>query len=357
MRSDVIRAIQDMGGARILRWPGGNFASYYRWKDGIGPREKRPRRFDVVWRNYESNHFGTDEYLALCRKLNCEPFITVNMGNGGLEEACEWVEYCRRDKRQPAVRVWGLGNETYGPWQVGHSSAAEYARKAKQFGQFMRAVEPDLQYVGVGHKDEAWNDAVLKGCGSLLDWLSIHLYAHRHFLDGEDDYDSTVAAPAVFERSMRNMADQIAEWERTSPRQKPLQICLEEWNVRHFKKGAQNAVNPGLWARKPAQHRGCALRRRSFQRLPETLRACHDDQLRLHRECAWTAAGATGRPHEVGSLRCVQTVRHAAAACGRTSRGALRTDDDAGARSCRGRTRPLPDFSTFRLHAASTGAS
>jgi alpha-N-arabinofuranosidase len=236
LRTDVIQAIKEMGGARIMRWPGGNFASYYRWKDGIGPRQKRPRRFDVVWKQYESNHFGTDEFLALCRRLECEPFITVNMGNGTLEEACEWVEYCRRSDRKPPVRVWGLGNEVWGPWQVGHSSATEYVRKTREFGQFVRAVEPDLQYVGVGHTDEAWNETVLKGCGELLEWLTIHLYSHRHFLDGEDDYDSTVAAPAIFEREMGKMAAQIENWERNSKRTSPLQICLEEWNARHFRK-------------------------------------------------------------------------------------------------------------------------
>ncbi|MGH9846879.1 MAG: alpha-N-arabinofuranosidase, partial [Blastocatellia bacterium] len=103
LRNDVIEAVKEMGWARVMRWPGGNFASYYRWKDGIGPRDKRPRRYDVVWQNYESNQFGTDEFLALCRRLECEPFITVNMGSGSVEEACQWVEYCRLEKRQPPV--------------------------------------------------------------------------------------------------------------------------------------------------------------------------------------------------------------------------------------------------------------
>jgi alpha-N-arabinofuranosidase len=251
LRKDVVAAIREMGGARVLRWPGGNFASYYRWKDGIGPREKRPRRYDVAWRNYESNRFGTDEYLALCRHLGCEPFITVNMGNGTLEEACEWVEYCRLSDRQPPVRIWGLGNELYGRWQVGHCTAAEYAHKAEQFGQFMRSVEPDLKLVGVGSRSPEWNDGVLKGCGAMLDWLTIHLYGHRTFLDGDDDFDSIVATPALFEREIKEMIDQIAALEPAMRRREPLKVCLEEWNDRHMKKGAGTTRNPGLIRESP----------------------------------------------------------------------------------------------------------
>jgi alpha-L-arabinofuranosidase len=237
LRSDVIRAMKEMGGARVIRWPGGNFASYYHWKDGIGPRHKRPKRYDVVWSTYESNYFGTDEYLALCRKMECEPFITVNMGNGTLEEACQWVEYCRLQKREPPVKIWGLGNEHFGPWQVGHYTAEEYGRKAVQYGQFMRSVQRDLQLVGVGvMSTPGWNETVLKHCGELIDYLSIHLYGHRYFHDGIDDYDQAVATSTFFEREMRAMADQLAIAETNLRRKEPIKICLEEWNTRHNRK-------------------------------------------------------------------------------------------------------------------------
>ncbi|HWQ53975.1 MAG TPA: alpha-L-arabinofuranosidase C-terminal domain-containing protein [Bryobacteraceae bacterium] len=251
MRRDVIDAIKEMGGARIARWPGGNFVSYYRWKDGIGPREKRPRRFDVVWGQQESNQFGTDEYLSLCRKLECDPFITVNMGTGGRDEACEWVEYCRHSKRQPPVKVWGLGNEHFGPWQVGHYTAEEYGHKAQQYGQFMRVVAPDIELVGVGDTSPAWNEGVLRKCGETIDWLTIHLYGHRHFLDGADDYDSTVASPELFYRDMKAMADQLEQYEANSKRKRPIRISLEEWNGRHFKTNAGNSRSPGLVRESP----------------------------------------------------------------------------------------------------------
>ncbi|MCU0355897.1 MAG: hypothetical protein MUD08_19545 [Cytophagales bacterium] len=235
IRMDVVQAIKEMGGAHVIRWPGGNFASYYHWKDGIGPRANRPRRLDVVFNQYESNHFGTDEYLELCRLLECEPFITVNMGSGSLEEACQWVEYCRREKRQPPVRLWGLGNEHWGPWQVGYYTADEYARKVQQYAQFMRVVEPDIEFIGVGHTEPEWNDLLLKRVGPQLDWLSIHLYGHRTFLDKQDDFDSTVATPGYFEKEIRKMVEQLDEYEQKNPRQNPIRITLEEWNTRHIR--------------------------------------------------------------------------------------------------------------------------
>lgn len=234
-RADVIDAIKEMGGARVLRWPGGNFVSYYHWKDGIGPRGQRPRRYDVVWKQHESNQFGTDEYLALCRKLGCEPFITVNMGSGTIEEACQWVEYCLHENRKPPVKIWGLGNEHFGPWQVGHYTPQEYARKARQFGQFMRAVSPGIDLVGVGWLDPEWNEALLTECGRDLDWLTIHLYGHRRHLDGVDDFDEITATPALFERDIARMAAQLDDWERRNPRERPIAISLEEWNGRHQK--------------------------------------------------------------------------------------------------------------------------
>lgn len=251
IRQDVVAAIREMGGAHVLRWPGGNFASYYHWRDGVGPLEQRPRRFDVVWKNWESNQFGTDEYLALCRELNCDPFITANLGNGTLQEACEWVEYTRMESRKPPVRIWGLGNEHYGAWQVGHYTAEEYGRKVQQFGQFMRAVSPDLQYIGVGNWDPNWNKGVLAECGSYLDWISLHLYSHRYFLNGIDDFDSSVAAPAYFEQVMKNVSTQLEAAEPGLKRDRPIQICLEEWNGRHFIGGGETGKPERLLRESP----------------------------------------------------------------------------------------------------------
>lgn len=255
IRLDVVEAIREMGGAHVLRWPGGNFASYYHWQDGLGPRPNRPRRLDVAFNQYDSNHFGTEEYLELCRLLGCEPFITANLGSGTIQEACQWVEFCRREKRQPPVRIWGLGNEHYGPWQVGYFTAEEYARKADQFARFMRVVEPDLRFVGVGYApalndhgvtfDERWNEKVLAIAGKHFDWLTIHVYGHHYLPLGAKNFDSLMVTGQYFENEMRVMVGQVDEWERRAPRQKPLEIALEEWNSRHIREGG------ALWRNSP----------------------------------------------------------------------------------------------------------
>ncbi|HEV7332356.1 MAG TPA: alpha-L-arabinofuranosidase C-terminal domain-containing protein [Flavisolibacter sp.] len=244
LRTDVMKAIKEMGGAQVIRWPGGNFVSYYHWKDGIGPKKNRPTKFDVVWKQTENNHFGTNEFLDLCRKLECEPFITANMGNGTIEEACEWVEYCKKVKNAPPVKLWGLGNEHFGPWQVGYYTAEEYGRKSQQFGQFMRAVDKDIELVGVGFTEPEWNETVLKHCGDQLDWLTIHLYGHRNLSDGGEDFDQLMITPALFEKEINEMSDVLAAYEKKSGKEKPIRICLEEWNDRHRRDGK-------LWRESP----------------------------------------------------------------------------------------------------------
>lgn len=244
LRADVIQAIKDMGGAHVIRWPGGNFVSYYHWRNGIGPKKDRPRKYDVVWGSYESNHFGTDEFLYLCKELECEPFITANMGNGTIDEACEWVEYCKSKKDVPPVKIWGLGNEHFGPWQVGYYTAEQYGRMAQQYGQFMRAIDKNIELVGVGFTEPDWNETVLKHSGRQLDWLTLHMYGHRDFHDGVDDFDQLMATTDVFEREIKEMSDVIAVYEQKNGLDKKIRICLEEWNDRHRRKNV-------LWRESP----------------------------------------------------------------------------------------------------------
>ncbi|MBC7218055.1 MAG: hypothetical protein H5U36_07955, partial [Candidatus Caldatribacterium sp.] len=163
MRKDVLSAIR-MLRPTILRWPGGNFASNYHWMDGVGPRDKRPPRWDRAWSTWEPNDFGTDEFMELCRFVGAEPYICVNIGTGTPEEAAAWVEYCNGDPSsrygslraenghpEPySVRFWGIGNETYGNWQIGHVDPETYGKKCLEFVRTMKAVDPNIVLVAVG---------------------------------------------------------------------------------------------------------------------------------------------------------------------------------------------------------------
>ncbi|MEM3883258.1 MAG: hypothetical protein QXO23_07770, partial [Candidatus Methanomethyliaceae archaeon] len=132
-RLDVAGAVRNIK-CSLLRWPGGNFASAYHWMDGVGPIGERPQHINYIWGGFEPNRFGTDEFLEYCWLVGAAPYITINLGTGTLDEALHWLEYCNLDTptkyailrkknghAEPyKVRYWGIGNEVYGEWQVGH---------------------------------------------------------------------------------------------------------------------------------------------------------------------------------------------------------------------------------------------
>jgi alpha-N-arabinofuranosidase len=189
IRKDVLHAARDLR-IPILRWPGGNFVSGYHWTDGIGPMDGRPRRIELAWRGEEPNHFGTDEFVEYCRVLGTEPYICVNMGSGSMDEAQAWVEYCNgrgntywanlrraNGHQEPYnVKYWGLGNEMYGAWQIGASTAEDYVKKARQFAAIMKWTDPSIELVSCGQWGWTdWDKTVIDGlapyvlCETLID--------------------------------------------------------------------------------------------------------------------------------------------------------------------------------------------
>ena len=232
-RKDVIEAIRKIG-CPILRWPGGNFASAYHWENGVGPRDNRPQLVNYVWGGLESNRFGTDEFIEYCRTIGAEPYITINLGTGTLDEALHWLEYCnldtpteyarrRRECGHPEpyrVKYWGIGNEVYGKWQVGHCTASEYAEKLRQYAQFMKGIDPTIKVIAVGADNPDWDLTVLKHAGKLIDYISIHQY------HGSDDYYGTVAAAYYVEKRLRLLESLIRHAGLDH-----VKIALDEWNV------------------------------------------------------------------------------------------------------------------------------
>jgi alpha-N-arabinofuranosidase len=155
-RRDVLEAIRALR-TPILRYPGGCFSDEYHWRDGVGSRDRRPHYHEQFWTRqlealkrpdlapligpHESNAFGTDEYLALCAELVCQPYLNVNHGTGTAYEAAEWLAYCNRRLESPArVRVVGVGNEVFGFWETGHCSGDEYGRHFLEFAERLREV-------------------------------------------------------------------------------------------------------------------------------------------------------------------------------------------------------------------------
>lgn len=236
-RKDVLEAIKRIK-VPILRWPGGNFVSNYHWEDGIGPKDQRPTRFDLAWQQEETNRFGTDEFIEYCREINAEPYLCVNLGTGTLDEALHWLEYCNgRGNTYYAqlrrkyghiepynVKFWGIGNEMYGEWQVGHMTADEYARIAREYAKWMKVFDPSIKTIAVGcDYDNEWNLKVLNQAGDVFDYISYHFYT------GSENYYETVSTVYLLEERLIGLKKLIDT--SRAKRKKDIKIVLDEWNV------------------------------------------------------------------------------------------------------------------------------
>ncbi|MDH7481170.1 MAG: alpha-L-arabinofuranosidase C-terminal domain-containing protein [Armatimonadota bacterium] len=211
----------------MLRFPGGNFVSGYHWQDGVGPLDERPMRVNPAWDQEEPNHVGTDEHLALCRLLGCEPLICINAGNGTPEEAAQWVEYCnggldtelgklRAKNGHPepyGVKYWEIGNELYGSWQIGNCTPEEYAERYRRFYEAMYAVDSNIKFIANG-QDLNWNKPIIEKNADILRSLSTHQLRGAGIpaeTDPEIAYKAFMAFPFWFEAHLHEMARQMAE--------------------------------------------------------------------------------------------------------------------------------------------------
>ena len=229
MRKDVLDAIKDIK-PPIVRWPGGNFVSGYDWRDGIGDPDKRPPRWDRAWGAWEWNDFGTDEFMKFCRYVGAEPYICTNAGEGYEHEAAEWMRYCK--EKGYKVRYWGIGNEMFGHWQLGHLDANKYALKAILFAMEMRKVIPDARLVAVGVDGGGWgnwNAIVTRIAGAHFDLIAPHYY---QFFNAANDprqiYTIVAGSPVHIERMLRETFDIV---ERNKPKGKHITLAFDEWNV------------------------------------------------------------------------------------------------------------------------------
>jgi len=238
-RTDVIEAVRRLA-PPVLRWPGGNFASGYHWTDGIGPKDRRPRRTDLAWHAEESNRFGTDEFMTFCEAVGAEPFLCLNLGTGTMDEAQAWLEYCngsgdtewasrRRENGHPdpyRVRYVGLGNEMWGSWQIGQLAAADYVTKARQFAKVLSWTDPRVELVSCGESGWSdWDEVVIGGLAEFVRWHSIHIYT------GSSDYWTNVVEPHQAERAARIAAALIEKARYNQRIGHPIHIAYDEWNV------------------------------------------------------------------------------------------------------------------------------
>ncbi|MDM7830613.1 arabinosylfuranosidase ArfA [Cellulomonas edaphi] len=254
-RGDVAALASELG-ITTARYPGGNFVSSYVWEDGVGP--DRPRVLDLGWRTVETNTVGTDEFLQWAERHGIEPMMAVNLGTRGVEAAAALVEYCNgaagtrwadlrvaNGRVEPyGVRLWCLGNELDGPWQVGHKDADEYGRLAAEAGKAMKRVDPSIELIACGSSSMEmptfgdWEQTVLEHAWDVVDHVSMHAYYQEH--DG--DRASFLASGTAMDRFIRRVAasaDAVAARKGSDRR---LTISFDEWNVWYLSRfpGADN---------------------------------------------------------------------------------------------------------------------
>ena len=254
LRTDLLAALQRLN-MPILRYPGGNFVSGYRWMDGIGPQQERPSRHELAWNAIESNQFGTNEFIKFCRKLNIEPYICTNCGDGDMREAADWVEYCNGTgdtalvklrcehgfEEPHRVKYWGIGNEVDGPFQIGYKTPQEYARAFTEFGKVMKRVDPDIKLVAsaacIWPESSRWESAkgkvvergqlMLEQAGDLIDYMALHWYVSNP----ENDFNKYMTLSELFEERLSAYEGLIRAVSLDRGIKHPIYITVDEWNV------------------------------------------------------------------------------------------------------------------------------
>lgn len=247
IRLDVVSALKKLR-LPALRWPGGCFADNYHWRDGIGPRQSRPKRYNLWWLQPEKNEFGTHEFIRFCDMIGAEPYICTNVGSGTVEEARSWIEYCnshqstaladeRAQNGSPHpfnVKFWGVGNES---WGCGGSMYPEYyANLFRQFATYMKATDRSISLVACGsHPGIPEWDAIflerMKGTEHLVDYLALHIYSAQGISDlhySDEDYYQVLGQIQIMDSNLSRAAE-LCRAHSTSDHR--IKVILDEWGT------------------------------------------------------------------------------------------------------------------------------
>ena len=260
MRGDVAQLVRDLK-IPYVRYPGGNFVSAYNWEDGVGPRESRPTRLDLAWHTSDSNAVGVHEFVDWCDTVGTKAMLAINLGSRGLDEARNFVEYTNgptgsywgdlRKKNGRAapfdVKLWCLGNEMDGPWQVGHKTADEYGRLASETAKTLRAFDKSLELIvcGSSNADMAtypeWERTVLEHTYESVDHISLHMY----FANRAKNTANYLALNHKLDNYIATVASTIDYVKAKKRSKKKVTISFDEWNVWYHSNAADREVLDG----------------------------------------------------------------------------------------------------------------
>lgn len=256
-RNDVIELIKPLN-VPIMRYPGGNFVSGYRWEDGVGPKDKRPKRADRAWRTLETNQVGLSEFSNWCDKIGSNIMLAVNLGTRGIDSACNLLEYCNlssdtqysdmrieHGRKNPYnIKTWCLGNEMDGPWQIGHKTADEYGRLATETARAMKKIDPSIELVASGSSYPEmptfpmWEDTVLSHVYEDVDYLSLHQYL-GDTTNNLEDYMAKSLTTENFIKSVLATCDFVKAKKRSK---KDMYLSFDEWNIWYHSLGRDDEI-------------------------------------------------------------------------------------------------------------------
>ncbi|QEO13724.1 alpha-N-arabinofuranosidase [Agromyces intestinalis] len=245
-RQDVIDLVKELG-VSTIRYPGGNFVSGFRWEDSVGPRDERPRRLDLAWHSTETNEVGLHEFDDWLAKVGSDLMLAVNLGTRGTLEALDLLEYTnisggttlsqqRIDNGKAdafGVKMWCLGNEMDGPWQLGHRSADDYGKIASQTAKAMRQLDPSVELVVCGSSSAhmptfgEWERVVLTHTYDDVDYISCHAY----YEEKNGDLGSFLASAVDMDRFIETVVATADHVKAVVGSAKTIDISFDEWNV------------------------------------------------------------------------------------------------------------------------------
>ncbi len=260
-RADVLELVRELK-VPIVRYPGGNYVSAFDWEDSVGPVEARPRRLDLAWRAVEPNTIGLNEFARWARKAGTQLMIALNLGTRGIDAARNLVEYCNHPggsrwsdlrrahgvKEPHGFKVWCLGNEMDGPWQVGYKSADDYGKLAAEVAKSLKLFDPSLQLVACGSSHSGmptfpqWESTVLEHCYNSVDYISLHSY----FKNQNNDLPTFLAESLDMDRFISTVvgtADFVKARKRSK---KTINLSFDEWNVWYHSTEADSRAQPWI---------------------------------------------------------------------------------------------------------------
>ena len=267
-RTDVLDKVKDLN-IPLLRYPGGTYIKIFNWKDGIGPKELRPKTRNVLWGGMVDNQFGTAEFITYCREIGAEPNLVINMSTASAMDAANWVEYCngttdsyyanlRRSHGYPEpfnVKYWAIGNEEEADLDAGiHQDPNEYVKTAWHIVKLMKLHDPSIKIVLCGGSYE-WNKTLLDDMNGVCDYISMHHYSHKR---GSNEYGAIFKNISLLENRIETMDSLInsypkevtewGKWYRFPPRSEGIKLALDEWGIWLRKgTGPYNLVNKYNW--------------------------------------------------------------------------------------------------------------